>query len=63
MLARSAIIAKKGLDAESQKAKFYRGKLATSRFYAENILPLASVFNDQVVGGHKTVVALDESYF
>jgi len=63
MLARSAIIAKKGLDAESPNAKFYRGKLATSRFYAENILPLAGVLKDQVVAGHKTIMSLDESYF
>jgi hypothetical protein len=63
MLARSAIIAKKRLDEGGENAKFYRGKLATCRFYAENILPLATVLNGQVVGGHKTIVALDESYF
>jgi hypothetical protein len=63
MLVRSAIIAKKGLDAGSSNAKFYRSKLATSRFYAENILPLSGVLKDQVVAGHKTIVALDESYF
>ena len=63
MLARSAIIAKKRLDEGGDNAKFYRGKLATCRFYAENILPLATVLNGQVVGGHKTIVALDESYF
>ena len=62
MLARSAIIAKKRLDEGGDNAKFYRGKLATCRFYAENILPLATVLNGQVVGGHKTIVALDESY-
>jgi 3-(methylthio)propanoyl-CoA dehydrogenase len=63
MLARSAIIAKTGLDAGGSNAKFYRNKLATSRFYAENILPLSGVLKDQVVAGHKTIVALDESYF
>ena len=63
MLARSAIIAKKRLDDGDENAKFYRSKLATCRFYSENILPLATVLNDQVVGGHKTIVALDESYF
>ena len=63
MLARSAIIAKKRLDAGVEKSKFYRGKLATCRFYSENILPMSGLLRDQVIEGHKTIVAMDETYF
>jgi acyl-CoA dehydrogenase len=63
MLARSAIIAKKRLDAGVEKSKFYRGKLATCRFYSENILPISGLLRDQVIEGHKTIVAMDETYF
>jgi LPS O-antigen subunit length determinant protein (WzzB/FepE family) len=63
MLARSAMISKTKLDAGSNNDKFYRGKMATARFYAENILPMARVLKDQLTSGYKTIVALDASNF
>lgn len=63
MLARSAMISKTKLDAGSNNDKFYRGKMATARFYAENILPMARVLKDQLTSGYKTIVALDASHF
>jgi len=63
MMARAAVIAKRQLDSGAGNEKFYRGKMATARFYVENILPTAFTFRDQIVGGSKTILALDESYF
>jgi alkylation response protein AidB-like acyl-CoA dehydrogenase len=63
MMARAAVIAKGQLDSGAGNEKFYRGKMATARFYVENILPTAFTFRDQIVGGSKTILALDESYF
>jgi len=37
--------------------------MATARFYAENILPMARVLKDQLTSGYKTIVALDASNF
>ncbi|MCA3131883.1 MAG: acyl-CoA dehydrogenase C-terminal domain-containing protein, partial [Rhodocyclaceae bacterium] len=42
---------------------FYRAKLATARFYAEHIMPLAHAFRVAVTEGSPAVLALEEAQF
>ena len=63
LMARSALIAKRQLDAGADDHDFYRAKLATARFFSEHILPLALVYRDQVVHGSHSVLALEEALF
>jgi alkylation response protein AidB-like acyl-CoA dehydrogenase len=60
---RAALIAKARLDAGSTEHDFYRAKLATARFYAEHIMPLAHAFRVAVTEGSPAVLALEEAQF
>ena len=62
-MARAALVAKRQLDAGSSEYDFYRAKLATSRFYAEHILPLAHAYRAAIVTGAESVLALEEAQF
>ena len=63
LMAKAAIISKQRMDANAENFDFYRAKLATARFYAEHILPLAQVFKAQIVSGADSVLALEELQF
>ena len=58
-LAKSARIAKRQLDAASSETAFYRGKIATARFFAEHFLPHAAAFADTIVNGSQSALHLD----
>jgi alkylation response protein AidB-like acyl-CoA dehydrogenase len=60
---RAALVAKARLDAGSTEYDFYRAKLATARFYAEHIMPLAHAFRVAVTEGSPAVLALEEAQF
>ncbi len=62
-MARAALIAKNNLDGNIGDTDFYRAKIATARFYAEHVLPLAGAFRRQIVDGSKSVLALEEAQF
>ena len=62
-MARAALIAKKRLDDGAADHDFYRAKLATARFYAEHILPLAHAYKQAIVHGATSTLALEESAF
>ena len=62
-MARAALIAKNNLDGNTGDTDFYRAKIATARFYAEHVLPLAGAFRRQIVDGSKSVLALEEAQF
>lgn len=62
-MARAALIAKRQLDAGAEDHDFYRAKLATSRFFAEHILPLAQCYKQAIVHGAASVLALEELQF
>jgi acyl-CoA dehydrogenase len=62
-LARGALIAKRRLDEGSSDFEFYRGKIATARFFAEHILPLAHAYRQGIVNGSASVLALEEAQF
>jgi hypothetical protein len=57
-MARAAAIAKLRLDEGAADVDFYRGKLATARFFAEHILPLASAYKAAIVNGSHSTLAL-----
>jgi hypothetical protein len=58
-MARAAAIAKLRLDEGAADMDFYRGKLATARFFAEHILPLASAYKAAIVNGSHSTLALE----
>ena len=63
LMAKAALIAKQRLDENAANYDFYRAKLATARFYAEHILPLAHAYRTQIMSGAESTLALDESQF
>src|SRR5581483_4476609 len=62
-MARAALIAKQRLDQGAEDFDFYRGKIATARFFAEHILPLASSYRQAIVHGAASVLALESAMF
>jgi 3-(methylthio)propanoyl-CoA dehydrogenase len=61
-MARAAQTARAALAAGKGDAAFYKGKLATARFYAENILPKATALFASVRGA-ESVLALEDAQF
>jgi len=63
MMARSALAAQASLDAGTGDPAFYNAKLASARFYAENILPQAAGLVAPVCQGHSAVLEFAEDAF
>ena len=63
LMAKAALISKQRVDDNAEKFDFYSAKLATARFYAEHILPLAQAYKAQIVSGADSVLALEEMQF
>jgi hypothetical protein len=63
MMARSALAAQAALGNGSDDHDFYRAKLTTARFYAENILPLAGALVAPICEGHGALLAFAEDQF
>ena len=61
-MARAALAARVRLTAGADE-DFYRGKIATARFFAEQILPKATALLAAVKSGASTALALDEAQF
>jgi acyl-CoA dehydrogenase len=59
-MTRAALIAKQQLDAGAEDYDFYRGKLATARFFADHVLPLAPAYCSSIVHGSASILAVDE---
>ena len=62
-MARAARVASERLAKGEGDALFYRGKIATARFYAESILPQASALAGSIVSGSEAVLALADEQF
>jgi hypothetical protein len=60
-MARAALVAEKKLA--SGDKSFYEAKVATARFYAEQVLVLAPGLRDTIVKGASGVMALTEEQF
>ena len=63
MMARAAIVAHAKLRDPQSDTRFLSAKIATARFFAEHILPLARSHADAVLDGAGSVLALDEDQF
>ncbi|WP_425405263.1 acyl-CoA dehydrogenase C-terminal domain-containing protein [Hwanghaeella sp.] len=63
MMARVAKTAVEKRSAANGDGAFYDTKLLVARFYAENILPLTAGLLGPIIGGHATVMALEEELF
>jgi acyl-CoA dehydrogenase len=61
-MARAALAAKARLTADADE-DFCRAKIATARFYAEQILPKATALLTAVKSGASTALALEEEQF
>jgi alkylation response protein AidB-like acyl-CoA dehydrogenase len=61
MMARSAMIAARQLDAGEGDQAFLRGKLLTARFYADHMLPQAMSLSAAVMRGADSVLAVEEA--
>jgi acyl-CoA dehydrogenase len=62
-MVRAALISKRHLDAGTADHDFYRAKMATARFYADHILPLAPAHAHTVMHGSISTLALNEAHF
>ena len=62
-MARAAMIAVDKLARGEGNATFMRAKLATARFYAENLLPLADAYAQAAVTGSPAALALGADQF
>ena len=60
---RSAAIAEKALAGTADDPEFFRTKLVTARFYAENILPQTASYARMATTGAEAVMALSEDAF
>ena len=61
-MARAALVAAKGTSSVADR-RFLNTKLATARFYADQILPRAQAYAFAVTSGSASVMALDEEDF
>jgi hypothetical protein len=61
-MARAALAARTRLSSGTD-GEFYRAKIATARFYAEQVLPKANALLVAVKSGGSTALALDEAQF
>ena len=62
-MARSALVAKRKLEAGEGDASFYQAKIVTVRFYADHVLSQASGLAYTVVNGAAGALALSEEQF
>jgi alkylation response protein AidB-like acyl-CoA dehydrogenase len=62
-MARAALAAQRKLDGEAGDAEFYKAKLGTARFYAEQIMPQASALLQTITRGSETTLVLDDDQF
>ena len=62
-MARAALAAEKKLGAKDGDAQFYQAKIATARFYGDQVLVQAPGLRDMVVKGSPGVMALSDEQF
>lgn len=58
LLAKSALISAAHLKADGADTTFYKNKIATARFYAEQILPRTHAYRTGVVAGTGTIMGI-----
>ncbi|MGS2723301.1 acyl-CoA dehydrogenase [Porticoccus sp. GXU_MW_L64] len=63
LLAQSALAAQAKLDAGEGDAQFYKNKLVTARFFAEQVLPRTLGYLQAIISGHEATMELAEDQF
>ncbi|UTW45874.1 acyl-CoA dehydrogenase [bacterium SCSIO 12696] len=63
LLAQSALAAQAKLDAGDGDAQFYKNKLITARFFAEQVLPRTLGYMQAIISGHEATMELAEDQF
>ena len=63
LMSRSALKANAMLAEDGADAPFLKAKMATARFYAEQILPQAAALLGPVTSGAEMLYAIDEDMF
>ena len=59
----AALAAAAHLDQEQGDAVFYRGKIATAFFYADQLLPLAAAHGETVKAGDAALATMPDEAF
>ncbi|MFQ6022289.1 MAG: acyl-CoA dehydrogenase [Acidiferrobacterales bacterium] len=62
-MARAALVAQRKLEAGEGDPRFYKRKLTTARFYAEQIMPLTEALLHTITHGSSAALALDDDQF
>lgn len=62
-MARAALVAQKKLTADAGNADFYKAKLITARFYAEELLPRSAGYSEAVTSDSNSAMELAEEQF
>ena len=60
---KQSVVAQKALDAGTPEEAFYKGKLATARFYINNELPKAHATSGILKSGERTALDFEEEWF
>jgi alkylation response protein AidB-like acyl-CoA dehydrogenase len=63
LMARSAVLALRGLENSGGKDEFYAGKITTARFYAEQFLSQSQGIMRAATAGSTSIMALTEAQF
>ena len=66
LLLEGALIAEAALaelEPESSEAQFYRGKIASARYYTRNLLPPAIALADSIAAGDATALEIPDGGF
>jgi len=62
-MARAASAAVEQLDAGAEDKSFFEAKIVSATYFAEQVLPLASVYRTGIEAGASTIMALSEDQF
>ena len=62
-MARAAAAAARRIAAGDADKSFYKAKIVTARFYAEQIMPVACSYRKAIESGSETIMALSEEQF
>ncbi|MDP6674084.1 MAG: acyl-CoA dehydrogenase C-terminal domain-containing protein, partial [Gammaproteobacteria bacterium] len=62
-MARAASVAVEQLEAGAEDKSFYKAKIVTATYFAEQILPLASAYRAGVEAGSGSIMALSDDQF
>ena len=63
VMARSALAAKRRLDAGLGNRSFNETKIKTARFFCEQISPMVLAYEQKILAGHESTMSLDEEQF